>query len=95
MPDSTPKKKVSQLVAAEYVWEILLAVALPPTVFAFLGRWLDKRFHHTHLFTLIGFFLALIVVVRLMLEKAQRFKEIYHDSTTSEEPSQSPPTSSR
>lgn len=84
MPDSAPKKKVSQLVAAEYVWETLLAVALPPTVFAFVGRWLDKRFHHTHLFTLIGFFLALIVVVRLMLEKAQKFKELYHDSTTSE-----------
>jgi len=36
-------------------------LALPVVVFVLIGQWLDKKYDHTYLFTILAFILAALV----------------------------------
>lgn len=58
-----------------FVWEILIAVAVPAIVFALGGRWLDARLGVFPAFTLIGLALALALTAIIVTRRATRLAE--------------------
>ncbi len=66
-------KRISQLAAVGFVWDIFISIALPTTVCALAGRALDKRWNVSPWMTVIGFVLAISVSGALVYRKAKRF----------------------
>ena len=62
--------------ALGFVWDVLIAIAIPTVLFALVGRWMDTRWHIAPLFSIIGLVLALAVVVVLMMRKTKQLKEM-------------------
>lgn len=60
-PDPS-KRPLSTIQAMGMVWDIVLLVIVPTVLFAWGGRWLDKRYDLSPWCTIAGFVLALIVV---------------------------------
>jgi F0F1-type ATP synthase assembly protein I len=58
--------------ATEFVWQVLALVAIPTTVFALLGRWIDARYGTTPWATLVGLVLALVIALATTLRLARR-----------------------
>ncbi len=73
------KKGINAWHATGFVWEVLIAVALPVTLSAFLGRWLDRRFHTGSVFTLMSFIPALAIAFLLILRLACAFQKNLKD----------------
>ncbi|MFZ2804030.1 MAG: AtpZ/AtpI family protein [Patescibacteria group bacterium] len=72
MPENKPKKAdPTPWEAMEWVWDILLGIAVPTTLFALAGRWLDKRYSTSPWFTVVGLVLALIVVYIIVMRKGK------------------------
>lgn len=72
MPQETPKKGTpTPWEALELVWDILLGIAIPTTLFALAGRWLDKRYSTSPWFTIIGLALALLVAGVIVTRKGK------------------------
>ena len=71
-----PKKIIHVFEAVEYVWDVLLAVILPTTLFAYAGRWLDKYNDSSPWFTLLGLVLALLVTRALVKKQIERYKKM-------------------
>ena len=65
--------------ATGFVWEILASIAVPTTFFALSGRWLDRRWHTSPLFVVIGLLLSLVVAGLLVIRQAKRFTKTLHD----------------
>ena len=59
--------------ATGFVWEILISIALPTTVFALFGRWVDRRLQTTPLFIIMGLIVALTIAFTLVQRKAKQF----------------------
>ena len=66
--------------ATSFVWEILLSIIVPTTVFALGGRWLDQRWHSSPVFLILGLVLALALAYAIVLRKA---KQYLHDQRSS------------
>lgn len=45
--------------AVGFVWQLLMFIAIPTTLLALAGRWIDTRFGSTPWATLLGLILAL------------------------------------
>lgn len=73
MEDSAIPKQVSQLAAVGFVWEIFAAIALPTTLFALAGRWLDARWKISPWMTILGFVLAIALSGWIVYRKAKKF----------------------
>ncbi len=73
MKPTEPKKTIHMFEAVEYVWDVLLAVALPTTLFAYAGRWLDKRYELSPWFTVLGLCMALFVTRALVKKQIERY----------------------
>ncbi|HEU0050431.1 MAG TPA: AtpZ/AtpI family protein [Patescibacteria group bacterium] len=73
----SPDKKVSTLEAIGFVWDVLIAIAIPTVLFALGGRWMDQHWHTSPLFAVIGLFLALAVTLVLMMRKAKKLSELF------------------
>jgi len=72
MPPETPKKgDPTQWQALEWVWELLFGIAVPTTLFALGGRWLDTRYSTAPWFTVSGLILALVVVGAFVMKKGK------------------------
>ncbi len=74
MEPSAPKKAVNAWKATGFVWEVFFLIAVPTVLFALGGRWLDRRWHLTPWFTLLGLLLALAVSGFLVVRKAKAFQ---------------------
>lgn len=75
MDERGPSQTIKAWQAIGFVWELLVAVALPTTVCALVGRWADRRFHLTPWITLIGLALALGISFILVKRKANDYRK--------------------
>lgn len=75
----TNNKPVTIWEALGLVWELLFLIAVPATLLALAGRWIDARFSSAPWATLAGLFLALLasafVARRKGLAIASRLKD--------------------
>lgn len=75
---SAPKQQMTGVVALAFTSRTILLCILPSTFFAYAGRWIDARFSFlSPVATLVGLFLALYVVYRLMLREAKRYRTFF------------------
>lgn len=65
--------------ALGFVWEVLVAIAVPIIIFALLGRWLDRTLDTHPWFTVAGFPCAFALAYRIISSKAERFKRDVYD----------------
>ncbi len=84
----TPRPN-SQIQAIALVWDVILSVALPPVILAFIGRNLDQRFETKRFYTLIGLGLAFAVSSVLVYRQARRMQQ---SLKTPSSPDHLPPT---
>lgn len=73
MGESDVPKRISQLAAVGFVWDIFFSIALPTTVFALAGRWLDTRWNVSPWMTVVCFVFAIAISGALVYRKAKRF----------------------
>ncbi len=66
---------VSPWQALELVWDLLFAIAIPTILFALGGRWLDKRFHTSPIFLILGLVLALVVAGIIVMRKGKEISK--------------------
>ncbi|MDP3794211.1 MAG: AtpZ/AtpI family protein [Candidatus Uhrbacteria bacterium] len=76
---SRQKSLLSGYRAMGFVWEVLISIAVPTTLFALGGRWLDLRWHTSPLFLGTGLLLSLVVAGALVIHQAKRFTDTLHD----------------
>ena len=70
-PTSRPSEP-SSWEAVGFVWQVLLFVAVPTTLLALGGRWVDTRYGTTPWVTLAGLVLALAIALTAILHAARR-----------------------
>lgn len=75
MDQNGKSSKLQGLQALGLVWDIILAIALPTTLLALVGRWLDGKLQTSPLFTLLGLALALVIVYLMVSRKAKEIAE--------------------
>lgn len=75
MGNESPKKGVSPAEAMGIVWDLLFAIAIPTTLLALLGRWLDRRYNTSPLFLAIGLLLALAAAGLVVVRKGKRIAD--------------------
>ncbi len=66
---------VSGLKALGIVWDVVIAVAVPTTLFALAGRWIDVRYATSPWGTIVGLIFALTVSGLLVYRKATAYAE--------------------
>jgi LPXTG-motif cell wall-anchored protein len=71
MPGPDKKGELKMLEAMSFVWDVVVIIALPTTLLALGGRWLDKRLESSPWFTLLGLALALGIVYLMISRKAK------------------------
>ncbi len=68
-PDKQGNLKM--LEALSFVWDMVVIIALPTTLLALGGRWLDRKLGATPWFTFLGLVLALGIAYILVSRKAK------------------------
>ncbi len=77
MDESTKKTEtIKAWQAVGFVWEVLVFVAVPTTLFALAGRWADRHWHLSPWMTVLGLILALGVTAILMKRKVKDYKQL-------------------
>ncbi len=76
MKSIEPKKTIHMIEAMEFVWDILVAIAVPTTLFAYIGRTLDIRYDRSPVFVILGFLLALSVTYVMVKKQVKRYKKM-------------------
>ncbi len=77
MNAGAPKKIVNKWQAVGFVWEVVMDVAIPTTIFALAGRWADKRWHLSPWMTVFGLALAMAITYVLMKRKANEYRRLF------------------
>lgn len=65
------QRNIKMLEALSFVWDMVVIIALPTTLLALGGRWLDQRFGTPPWFTILGLIVALTVAYVLVNRKAK------------------------
>ena len=73
--ENETKREISTWEAMEFVWEVLIAIAVPTTLFALGGRWLDTKWGTTPWMTVLGLVLALAIAALLVLRKGKKMAQ--------------------
>lgn len=74
MNDKTPEKLgMNPWQAAGFVWDLLASIAVPTTLSALAGRWLDHRYGASPWFTIAGLALSFAIAFFLVLRKAKAY----------------------
>lgn len=64
--------------ALSFTARTLFLCFIPSAGFAFLGRWIDRRFDiGWPMATVLGLFFSLYVIYRLMLKEAKRYRAFF------------------
>ncbi len=69
MSQKKPLDKSNAFSALSLAWELGYLIAIPLIIFALLGRWLDKIYHSSPLFLLIGVVFAFIITSVFIYQK--------------------------
>ncbi len=69
------RQPLTGLSALGFVTDVFISIALPTTLFAWIGRTLDKRWSTSPWMTVVGFILALALSGTLVYRKAKRAAE--------------------
>ncbi len=56
----------------EFVWEILVVIAVPTTLFALGGRWLDAKWGTSPWMTILGLILALALAAIMVFRRGKK-----------------------
>lgn len=70
--DAGTKRPISRWEAIGFVGELFAVVAIPSTLLALAGRWLDNRYGLTPWASLAGLFLALGVAALFVFRRGKR-----------------------
>ena len=73
--ENETKREISTWEAMEFVWEVLIAIAVPTTLFALGGRWLDTKWGTSPWMTVLGLVLALAIAALLVLRKGKKMAQ--------------------
>jgi F0F1-type ATP synthase assembly protein I len=68
-------RPISQWEAVEFVWELLFVIAVPVTLSALGGRWVDTHWHIAPWGTIIGLVLALASAAAMVLRRGKQMAE--------------------
>lgn len=71
MAEPDKKTDLKLLESLNMVWEIVIMIALPTTLAALAGRWLDNHLHSSPWFTILGLVVALALAYLLVSRKAK------------------------
>lgn len=71
MAEPAKKPDMKLLEALNIVWDIVMIIALPTTLMALGGRWLDTRLNAMPWFTILGLIIALLTAYILISRKAK------------------------
>lgn len=71
MPGPDKQQNLKLLEALSFAWDMVVIIALPTTLLALGGRWLDRRLSATPWFTLLGLAVALGIAYLLVSRKAK------------------------
>ncbi len=71
MVEPKNNSRVRQLEALGMVWNVIFSIAIPTTLLALGGRWLDNRWHSSPWMTLLGLALALGISYVLVSRQAK------------------------
>jgi F0F1-type ATP synthase assembly protein I len=74
MEERRPETVLRGWEAVGFVGEVFLAVAIPTTICALLGRWLDKAYGWSPWATLVGLILSVVLSFVLVLRKAKSYQ---------------------
>lgn len=77
MSEPPKTKTVKAMQAVGFVWEVLVSVALPTTLFALAGRWADQRWGTSPWMAVIGLVLALGTTYVLMKRKIKDYQNFF------------------
>ena len=70
------RKIIHMIQAVEFVIDVLIAIAVPTTLFAIGGRWLDRRYDASPLFVIAGFIIAMAVTFVMVKKQVERYKKL-------------------
>ncbi len=70
------RKTIHMIQAVEFVIDVLIAIAVPTTLFAIGGRWLDRRYDASPLFVIAGFIIAMAVTFVMVKKQVERYKKL-------------------
>lgn len=74
MIEKTPEKPgMNPWQATGFVWDVFASIAIPTTLCALGGRWLDARYGASPWFTIAGLIIALAVSYVLVMRKAKAY----------------------
>lgn len=76
MEKSVKTQTVKVWQAVGFVWEVLVFVAAPTTVFALVGRWADRHWHLSPWMTVLGLVLSFGVTYVLMKRKIKDYRHL-------------------
>jgi len=65
-------RNISTWEAVGFVWQLLVLIAVPTTLFAFAGRWIDTRFGTTPWATGAGLVVALALAFLVALREGRK-----------------------
>jgi len=75
MDEPVKNDKLRQLQAVGMVWNVIVSIALPTTLMALGGRWLDRRFGSSPWMTILGLLAALGISYLLVIRQAKQIAE--------------------
>ena len=70
-----PSEKSNFYKTISLAWELGYTIAVPLVVFAFLGRFLDKKYESSPIVLLSGIFLAMMISGFLVFKKTKKIME--------------------
>lgn len=65
------------LFALKIIGDFGATIAVPVVVFVLIGQYLDNRWNHSPLFTILGFALAALLSGRMIYRKAKQYGKEY------------------
>ncbi|MDQ7814792.1 MAG: AtpZ/AtpI family protein [Patescibacteria group bacterium] len=76
MDEPGKNDKLRQLQAIGMVWNVIVSIALPTTLMALGGRWLDRRLGSSPWMTIVGLLVALGISYLLVMRQAKKIAEM-------------------
>jgi uncharacterized membrane protein len=67
------------LFALRIVGDFGATIAIPVVAFVLLGRYLDQKYAHDFLFTVLGFIFAAVVSAKIIYQKAKKYGREYQN----------------